>query len=374
MSKEKITFYQMFLLMVLFMLGSAVVVGLEMGTTQDAWLTRLVSTVFGSAFFLLYGYIFFKHPGKSLITTMEEVFGKIIGKLLSIGYVGYFLYIAARVTRDFTDLIIIELMMNTPNYVIAIAIIIVVIYACSLGIEVIARTAQLAIVLWVGLGSLVIVFTFIDDLPDFSRLQPVLEEGWGRVFTNAFPVGTTFPFGELVAFTVLFPFLKEFKTKKLLMTGLSAIVVSGVTLAGLSALVIAINASEVMENLAFPLLDAIKKINIADIIQRLDPIGIIFLVIGGFYKITLFVYAAIVALNQMLNIKKKIFMQGFLAIVPLVASFYIAEDFIEHLYIGLELVPYYLHLIFQLYIPLLLIVGIWIRSAFEKKSTKKKVS
>ncbi|UJW58328.1 endospore germination permease [Bacillus sp. A116_S68] len=374
MNKEKITNYQMFLLMVLFMLGSAVVVGLEMNSQQDAWLTILTGMVFGSVFFLLYSYIFAKHPGKALTSILEDVFGKIIGKLVSVGYIGYFLYIAARVTRDFTDLIIIELMMKTPNYIIAIAIIIVVIYACSLGIEVIARTGQLAIIFLYGLGGLVIVFAFIDQLPDFSRLEPVLEEGWGRVLTNAFPVATTFPFGELIAFTMFFPFFKEYKTKKIIMTGLSAIVVSGLTLALLSALVVAINAPEVMGDLAFPLLDAIKKINIADIIQRLDPIGILFLVIGGFYKISLFVYAANVAFNHVLKLKKNVFMQGFLAIVPLVASFYIAENFIEHLYIGLEIVPYYLHLVFQLYIPLLLIVGSWIRSAFEKKGAKKKAS
>ncbi|MCR6095847.1 endospore germination permease [Salipaludibacillus agaradhaerens] len=374
MNKEKITNYQMFLLMVLFMLGSAVVVGLEMNSQQDAWLTILTGMVFGSVFFLLYGYIFSKHPGRALTSILEDVFGKIIGKLISIGYIGYFLYIAARVTRDFTDLIVIELMMKTPDYIIAIAIIIVVIYASSLGIEVIARTGQLAIIFLFGLGGLVIVFALIDQLPDFSRLEPVLEEGWGRILTNAFPVATTFPFGELIAFTMFFPFFKENKTKKVVMTGLSAIVVSGVTLASLSALIVAINAPEVMDDLAFPLLDAIKKINIADIIQRLDPIGILFLVIGGFYKISLFVYAANVAFNHVLKLKKNVFMQGFLAIVPLVASFYIAENFIEHLYIGLEIVPYYLHLVFQLYIPLLLIVGIWVRSAFEKKKAKKKAS
>ncbi|WP_375540594.1 GerAB/ArcD/ProY family transporter [Peribacillus simplex] len=52
-------------------------------------------------------------------------------------------------------------------------------------------------------------FIFASGSVKAENLLPVLEEGWKPVFTTAFPLTFTFPFGEMIVFTVLMPYLNR---------------------------------------------------------------------------------------------------------------------------------------------------------------------
>ncbi|MEH6957569.1 GerAB/ArcD/ProY family transporter, partial [Neobacillus drentensis] len=107
---------------------------------------------------------------------------------------------------------------------------------------------------------------------------------------------------------------------------------------------------------------------IADFIERLDVLFMLYLIIGGFFKISIFFYAAVAASADIFRIpnQRKI---GFpLGMIVLFASVTIASNFAEHIKEGLVVVPVYLHWPFQIIIPFMLLIIAFFRNRKKKKS------
>lgn len=362
MEKAKISSKQLFSLIVLFELGSAVVVGLGMNAKQDAWLAILLGTSAGLVLFLVYSYLFCRYPTLSLTQYIEKILGKYIGRTFAFFYILYYIYIASRVLRDFGDLIVTTILSQTPLIVVNLFIILIIGYGTYLGIEVLGRTGEIFFIVIIILGILFTFFVFASDLLKIENLQPVFEEGLKPILKTAFPLTLTFPFGEMIVFTMLLPYLNN--PKQGIKIGLTAMILSGLLISFTIAINISVLGAYIASNTPFPLLLTIKKINIAAFVQRLDAIAIITLIIGGFFKIIIFSYAAVIGLSDLFKVKRYQKLITPVCIVTLIASLKIASNFVEHVDIGLKKVPFYIHIPFQIGIPLLLLIITWIRKHF----------
>ncbi|MED1097650.1 MULTISPECIES: spore germination protein [Bacillus] len=87
--------------------------------------------------------------------------------------------------------------------------ILAVCYVLYLGIEVVARSAEVFIIILLLLGVAGNFLVLFSGYVDFHQLQPFLEDGWKPVFTTAFPRLLSFPFGEMIVFTMLYPYLNR---------------------------------------------------------------------------------------------------------------------------------------------------------------------
>lgn len=362
MEKGKISQRQLFSLMVLFEIGSAIVVGLGMKAKQDAWLAILLGMIGGLVLFLIYGYLFQCYPNIPLTSYIEKIMGKYIGKIVALGYNLYFLYIATRVLRDFGELNITTILHETPLSVINFLFILVVGYGCYLGIEVLGRTGEIFFIVIMILGILFTALVFISRLPKMSNLLPVLEDGWGPVLSTTFPLTLSFPFGEMIVFTMLLPYLNQ--SKNGIRGGLLAILLSGLILSCIIAINISVLGPFAAEQAAFPLYKTTGKINIGDFIQRLDVIAVIILIVGGFFKIAIFFYAALIGLADLFKVKKYQTLIIPCGIILVISSLYIADNYVKHIEIGLEKVPIYLHIPFQIIIPIILALITVIKKRF----------
>lgn len=352
MEKEKISKRQLFSLMVLFEIGSAIVVGLGMKAKQDAWLAILLGMIGGLALFLIYGYLFQCYSNMPLTIYIEKIMGKYIGKVVALAYNLYFIYIAARVLRDFGELTKTTILHETPLVAINFLFVLIVGYGCYLGIEVLARTGEIFFIIIMILGILFTALVFISGLPKVNNLLPVLENGWGPVLSTTFPLTLSFPFGEMIVFTMLLPYLNQ--PKKAIRTGLLAILLSGLILSWIIAINISVLGVFNVEQATFPLSKTIEKISIGDFIQRLDAMGVVMLVVGGFFKCGIFFYAALIGLADLFKVKKYQTLIIPCGIILVISSLYIADNYVKHIEIGLEKVPIYLHIPFQIIIPIIL--------------------
>ncbi|MFC5713097.1 endospore germination permease [Thalassorhabdus alkalitolerans] len=375
MQKARIGLIQLFFLMALFQSGSAVIVGVGINARQDAWIAILLGMAAGMLLFLIYAYLFSQYPELPLSKYAEKILGSFLGKFVGFLYALYFCYIGARVLRDFADLVIIELIPETPMFVISLLMILVVIYGCYAGFEVIARSSEIFFPIVFVIALAFAIFVLVGDLPDVKHLQPVLEDGWTNVFSVVFPLLITFPFGELIAFTALLPYVSQYKNNIVIKVGLGAILFTGLFLSLLMSLIIAVMTPEITQYSAFPLLDVVEKINIRDFIQRIDPVAVVILHVGGFFKIVIFAYAAIVSLSTVFNTEeKKGWVTYTVAGMIYIPSLIIADNTIEHFQVGLEWVPYYLHIPFQIIIPLLLAVIVVMKNFFSRKKSNQSAS
>lgn len=360
MEKAKISPSQFFSLIVMFELGSAIVVGLGMTAKQDAWLTILLGMLSGMLlFYAAYGYLWNQFPYHSLTGIIQKVVGRFLGIPLSILYVFYFCYISSRVLRDFGELLITSILTDTPLLVVNFIMILIIAYASYLGIEVLGRTGEIYFAIMMGFVFLGLFSIFTSGVFHIENLLPMLEQGWSPVLKSTFPVTFTFPFGEMIVFTMFFPYLN--KAKAAIKVGLTAILFSGLILSLTIATNIGVIGVHEAANAAFPLLKTAERINIGDFLQRLDAIVIVVLIIGGFFKSVLFFYAAIIGAAEICAVQnyRKLVLPA--AILTLILSVFMASNFIEHIETGLQKVPYLLHLPMQVGVPLLLVGLTWIR-------------
>ncbi|SFM13488.1 spore germination protein KB [Gracilibacillus orientalis] len=358
------------MLIFLFEAGSSIVIGVGFDAKQDAWLAILLALLGGIILFTVYRFLFQQYPNHLFTEYLEEILGKTVGKVVAIVYILYFFYIAGRVLRDFGDLLITTALDQTPLIVVNLIIVLLVLYSYYLGIEVIARAGNIFFIILIILAFLFFLLVFIDQLPKAENLQPVLEKGWGPVFKTAFPLTLTFPFGEIIVFTMIFPFLN--RKEKLFKIGVAALTFSGILLMLTVTLILSVLGPTLSSESTFPLLDTIAKVNIADIIQRLDPIALTILIIGIYFKITIFYFGGMYGLEKLFQIKKNK-RKYYLLITGgalLAVSIIMAEGLTQHLQIGLKIVPSYVHLPLQVYIPLILIVI----NAVKNKLNKHKSS
>ncbi|PLR79098.1 spore gernimation protein KB [Bacillus sp. V3-13] len=360
MEKVQISPSQLFALIFLFELGSAVVVGLGMQAKQDAWLAILLGMTGGLLIFLVYSYLFRHYPNLALTSYLPRILGKWIGYPITFLYIVYFVYLASRVLRDFSDLLLTSTLRETPMLAISAMMIALSVYGIAKGIETLARTGEILFGLMIVLIAFGFFFLFASGVVKFENLVPVLDNGWKPVLKTAFPQTLTFPFGEMIVFAMLLPFLN--KPKMEIKVGLSALTVSGLLLALTAAINIAVLGPYIASTSMFPLLKTVHKINIADFIQRLDAIVISMLIVGGFFKIVIFFYAAVKGIEDLFKeAKHRYIIIGSIGLIILVGSIYMAGNFPEHLEVGLKIVPVYLHLPFQIGIPLLLLIVVMIR-------------
>lgn len=363
--KLNIGAFQFFSIIFLFEMGSSTLVGLASGAMQDAWISVLLALTAACLLFIVYIKLFEMYPELPFTKYIQDILGKFTGKILAMLYIVYFIYLGARVLRDFEELLVITLYNASSLISIGILLMFLVMYAIFKGFEVFARVNEFLFMIILFIIATIIGFEIIAGLVDTNNLKPVLETGWKTIVKEAYPLTLTFPFGEMITFTMLMPYLK--KKVYAWKYGLTGLVFAGIVLTLITIVNISILGSNTVARATYPILTAVSYINIADFIQRLDSVVVIVMVVGGFIKIAVFFYCAMIGAADLFKVKKSDTLTYPIAFIILVSSVWMAHDYLEHYKEGLDIVPYFLHIPLQIVIPLILFV-----IAFIQHKTKKK--
>ncbi|MFC3884489.1 GerAB/ArcD/ProY family transporter [Bacillus songklensis] len=354
MEKAKISAYQLFVLMLLFELGSALLVPLAIEAKQDAWLAILLGMAGGFFLFLVYHRLYQYYPDILPTEYAQKIMGKVFGRVLAFLYILAFAYLGARVLRDFGEMLVTFAYPDTPLFIVNALLMLVIIYSVRKGIEVLARAGELLFVLMYLLAITGFILIVVSGLIDMNNLKPVLEEGISPVMKVVFTQTLYFPFGEAIVFAMILPYLNNPKKAKI--TGLFALGLSGINLALAMAINIGVLGVDLTSRSQFPLLSTIQTIQVADFLERLDVYFMLALVIGGFFKISVFFYAAVTGIASLFSIKETSRLTYPIGLVILFLSITMASNFPEHIQEGLEVVTLFVHLPFQVIIPVLLLV------------------
>ncbi|MED1563365.1 GerAB/ArcD/ProY family transporter [Alkalihalobacillus alcalophilus] len=191
-------------------------------------------------------------------------------------------------------------------------------------------------------------------------LLPVFSQGWEPLKDIIFPTGISFPYGELVVFLVLLPIIAE--KEKLVKVVWIPIVIAGLIVMITMELIIGLLHAPFANTFYFPFVKALELVTYLGIVEHLEIFTYLLLIGGGLIKITVFLYAAQVVLTQLFKVKQKSWHVLILMVVVYLLSLYRSENVAEHLYVGLKLVPYYLHIPLQFIVPLILAVVIFLKT------------
>ncbi|AEI39567.1 GerAB/ArcD/ProY family transporter [Paenibacillus mucilaginosus] len=346
---------QLYCLVFLFELGSAVIVGLGMQAERDAWLAILIGMSAGLLLAVVFLYVYRRHEGHSLIGILQLRLGPAAGRLVGGIYVAYFLYIAARVLRDFGEVLVTTILNQTPLLSVNALMVVIICWSLSLGMEVIGRSAEIIIRLVSFMAIVTVPAILASDILEPRRFLPVLEKGLMPVLQTAFPLTLTFPFGETIVFLMVLPHLCS--SRKAARPFLLAMLTAGLTLTAVVSLDIAVLGPGRAAAEQFPLLAALGKIQVGEVIQRLDAVALSTLILGGYFKITIFTYAGVRGLSELTRTsgrKAELAQLAAIGLLILAASVGMSASFPEHIDVGLKKVPYQMHLPLQVGVPVLL--------------------
>lgn len=360
MEKAKISPGQLAALIFLFEMGTALVVSLGLQAEKDAWLAILLGLAGGMALFGVYVSLYYRYPDLPLTAYARKIMGNGIGLPLGLLYVVFFIYGAARDLRDGADLLIGSVLDQTPLIAVSSIMILTTGYVLHKGIETLARTAQIYFAVLIALGVLSNFLLAVSGVIDVNRLLPVLEKGWGPVIQTSLTQAFEFPFNEMICFTMLLPYLN--RPKEGIKLGTVTLLAGGFVLSLSTAMNIAVLGVDIAGRATFPLLTAISLVNIREFIQRMDVLVVMTLIIGDFFKVSIFYYVAVLGAADICRIKDHRKLVYPFGMIILFLSIIIAGNFAEHIEEG-NFALKSVFILFGVILPILLWVTAYLRKA-----------
>ncbi|MFB9757542.1 GerAB/ArcD/ProY family transporter [Ectobacillus funiculus] len=367
MEKAKISAIQLFAMMFMFEMGTAVVISYGIGAKKDAWLATLLGMCVAIIVFFIYYFLFRQYPTLPLTGYARKIFGKYPGWIIGLLYILFFLYISARNTRELGELLIASILPQTPLLAITILFVLTICYVLYLGIEVLGRTAEVFIVVLFFMGFMGNFLVFVSGNVDLHNLQPFLEYGWKPIITTAFRDTLIFPFTEILVFTMLLPYLNQPELVK--KVWLSSLILGSLALSWTVSLDIAVLSVEEVERSTFPLLSTIRNVNLMEFLQRLDVIVVYTLLITVFFKAAIYLYGALMGMVDLFKLKNHQQILLPTGVILIFLSIVVSSNFAEQTEEGIF--THYIAIVLLIIIPLLMLIVSLIRNRFKKANDKK---
>jgi spore germination protein KB len=297
LEKGKIGNTQFVLLMAGFIMGSSIILSPGQAVSHDAWIAIILGLAEACLFALIYSKLGSRFQNKTLVEINETVYGPIVGKLISLAFLGYIFHLGSTVLGNFKDFLAMTILPHTPYAVTVILITLVCAYTVRNGIEVIARCGQVLTSIIFGLFFITAVL--LTKNINLHNLQPIMEAPLKDLLVAAHGAAS-FPFGETVAFMMVIPFLTNQQS-------VSMTVEKGLLIGSIIIILAAIRNTCVLGNLAgiydYQNFQVDRLINVGHLLSRMEILTIIAMVTMGFIKITVLLYGAVLGSAQIFGLR-----------------------------------------------------------------------
>jgi spore germination protein (amino acid permease) len=297
LEKGKISRFQLSVLVIGFVFGNSVIISPGMGGGHDAWLAVILGLGEGLVIVWIYTALAKRFKDKTIVEINAQVFGKYLGKCISILFVWYIFHVGAIVLNSYTRFFKLEIYPNTPKTITLLLLMLVCASTVGRGIEVIARLG-LILVPVIMMVLIVDTLLLIPNI-DFNNLLPVLDMPIGK-FLWAAQGAANFPFGQTVAFLMVLAFVDKPENE-------TAAVSWGLILAGLFLTMAVARNAAVLGLMAtitdYPSFLVSQVIDVGDILTRLEVLVGINLIAMGFVKILILLYGSVLGLAQVFNLR-----------------------------------------------------------------------
>ncbi len=264
---------------------------------QSAWLVPAPAAGLGCLTLWLMTKLNRRFPEKNLIQYSRTIAGKYLGKMIGIGYMIFFFVFSFLIVQQVAEVLYFFLLKNTPPWFLALCFVVVCSYGVSLGIEVIARTAQFVLPLFV-ISFLSIVFFAFQDM-QMKELMPLLEGGVNPIIRASVVPGSWF--GECIILAFLFPHIH--KQKEIFRQGFWAILAAAVFLTGNILLTVLILGPELTADYDLPFWLVIRFIEVGSTFLRIETVIVFLWISAVVVKSTLIYYLGCVTTAEVFGWK-----------------------------------------------------------------------
>jgi spore germination protein KB len=285
-----------------FTIGTTILIipaGLAADSKQDAWIAAIIGVGLGMLLTLFYNHVSKFFPNMTIVQYSENLFGRWIGKTISLLFV-FFSFIGATTLLFYMgNFMTVQIMSETPIEYINILFASIVILGIRLGLETLSRAAEIFFPWFVFLFLMLAVL--ICPQIDFEHVQPVLETGIKPLFKGALTLAATASLTYIVLF-MIFPahVNNPAKARKAF---LQATLIGGIFITLITFLCISVLGPDTVARNAYPSYSLARKISIGNFVERIEIIMAGLWFISIYFKMTLYFYACVVGLAQVLNLR-----------------------------------------------------------------------
>lgn len=365
LEKNSISSTQLTILMLSFIQGGIFTLAYVAGlTVHDKWIAVAVAILITIVLSMLYVSLARQFPKKSLVQIHELVYGRFLGAMISVLYILFFMLILGANLWYMGSFWTNYLMQETPRAAFVILFAFICIWVVKNGLEVLARSSFFIVVTMICIVSITTILLL--KKMRISNFLPIFEVPFTK-FIQAVHILVAIPFCEIVVFLMIF---SQVNKPEQIKRSVLASVISG----GIFLLVVAIRDIAVLGPIGAisnsPNFIAIRQIKIGEFLTRLDILVAIGVMLTLFIKISVFLYAAVLGIAQMLRLPSyKTLIIPIGIIVMVMGLNFIGSD-MEQAYHGMNNWPFFATF-FEVILPVLTLIVSKIRGISQKEVKQK---
>lgn len=344
--------------------SSSLLIGFTSSVTrQDTWIIVIAGFVIALPVLWIYIKLATRFPGKTIIEINECVFGKIVGKVLSSLYVFFFLSVAFLNVGVLSGFVGGSILPETPKAAIIIAFVLLFVYTLRKGIEPVTRCSTLFVIILIV--TLLINSILLIKNMMLSNFLPVFTLPISK-YIQATQTEVFLPFCDIFVFFMLLPNLNNPKdVKKPFLNGL---IIGAATMLFVVLRDIAVLGTSI-PFMSSPAFEAVRLINIANTLTRMETIYATILIVLLFYKICIFFYAAVKGISQIFKLesyKELVPVIGVLLVVFTLISF---KSSMEDASFGVKSASFYF-MFFEFILPLITLIVLALKGIFKDQEVE----
>lgn len=361
---EKIAARQFRVLVTLFTIGTSILVApaiLAAEAKQDAWIVVILGMVVGGLIIWLVSTIALFFPKMTFVQIIENLFGTLFGKCIAFIFLLLQIISSSELLYYSGTFLTLHLLPETPIVALHIMIGLIMVMAVRLGLETISRAAEIFIVVFILLFSMLL---FVFPQIEFENIQPVLENGIKPLLKPTLILSSVSGM-NLVTLLMIFPAYVN-QPKAAQKSFFIGYIIGGFVILLVTLLSILVLGAENTGSYPYPGYILARKINVGDFLQRLEAVIAIMWVITVYFKLLLYFFAACSGLAQVLNLKDNRIITLPLGVITVAFASMIFSNVVEQKIWDQEIAP-----LFSLSIGVLLPLLILATSIIRKKTMRK---
>ncbi|TMV46942.1 spore gernimation protein KB [Paenibacillus mesophilus] len=301
MNNDKVNARQFMLFAALFTVGSSILfipLSSAASAKQSGWIAILIGMVVTLGYVWLYMALVREAPGCTLVEMSRKWLGKWLGTLVSVCYIiTVLLMTGPSLLYYLGEFMSAQIMTQTPMEVIIILFALVVFMGMRMGMGTLGRAAEVLFPVFAVLFVSLIVFSIPDMKAE--QLRPVIAVG-AKSILGAVLDYVSFSAMPLIFMLMVYPLVSDTsKAAKALYIGT---LVGGAFLLAMTVVCVSVLGVEYTVQQTYPSYELAKKINIGDILTRIEVIMATIWIISLYFKLIIYFYAGIKAVAQLLRL------------------------------------------------------------------------
>ncbi|PWW06258.1 spore germination protein KB [Paenibacillus cellulosilyticus] len=349
---ERIGSHQLYVGIIMFVLGSAPLYELGVEAKQNAPLAMLVGALAGLLLVGMYLYLYHRAPEAGLTELYRLHFGLWIGSGIAFVHGMELAFEATHLLREYGYLTTLTLLESAPGWLMMLIACLLAGYTVIKGVEVLFRVIEILFPLTLTSYIMLAVMLYLNKLPDLHRLLPFV--GFGSIIRAALPTIMVFPFGQIIVFLAIWNYVRE-KQRVTRMTLAGYLTVTAMLTYG-NAMIMAVLGPQLAKGSSIPLLQVVQLIELGGFIERLDIIVTLLLFFGLYVKLAIGFMAVVLIVQPLFKWNRTVCAWVIGTLLFTIAL--LERNYTTHVWLGRYFMNNYV-LIFQLGIPaVMLLIGL----------------